>query len=293
MAANIVSQMGAVQFIENMDRTTLTISDEEFEKNVEAAVSAIAEKHRLESPPTSATAEKPPQSMIGMGESSSTRPSMDNDATTRSSYTPRQSTSNDDNGEYDEKAAITGLLRTIQRPLSTIGRMFSDNDEPIAGSSSASGRSPAHTPLPDARPSAIQRVSSHQTRYTAEEAAARQASAEAAEAHRLHRAEHANVVETLAGMFPDLDRDIISDVVYQKEGRYVRPTISHLLYDLLTGSMSQCRPRRGCLSCTVCISVQGQREFGKLDLAQRDEERVEMIPASALAIFEDRLAQTP
>lgn len=222
MAANIVFQMGAVQFIENMDRTTLTISDEEFEKNVEAAVSAIAEKHRLESPPTSATAEKPPQSLGGMGESSSTRPSMDNDAITRSSYTPRQSTSNDDSGEYDEKAAITGLLRTIQRPLSTIGRMFSDNDEPMAGSSSASGRSPAHTPLPDARPSAGQRAPSHQSRYTAEEAAARQASAEAAEAHRLHRAEHANVVETLAGMFPDLDRDIISDVVYQKEGRYVK-----------------------------------------------------------------------
>lgn len=221
--------MGAVQFIENMDRTTLTISDEEFEKNVEAAVSAIAEKHRLESPPTSATAEKPPQSLAGMGESSSTRPSMDSDAVTRSSYTPRQSTSNDDSGEYDEKAAITGLLRTIQRPLSTIGRMFSDNDEPIAGSSSASGRSPAHTPLPDSRPNTGQRVSSHQSRYTAEEAAARQASAEAAEAHRLHRAEHANVVETLAGMFPDLDRDIISDVVYQKEGRYVSPHVTLLL----------------------------------------------------------------
>lgn len=220
--------MGAVQFIENMDRTTLTISDEEFEKNVEAAVSAIAEKHRLESPPTSATSEKPPQSLAGMGESSSTRPSMDNDAITRSSYTPRQSTSNDDSGEYDEKAAITGLLRTIQRPLSTIGRMFSDNDEPMAGSSSTSGRSPAHTPLPDSRPNTGQRVSSHQSRYTAEEAAARQASAEAAEAHRLHRAEHANVVETLAGMFPDLDRDIISDVVYQKEGRYVGP-LFHLM----------------------------------------------------------------
>lgn len=221
--------MGAVQFIENMDRTTLTISDEEFEKNVEAAVSAIAEKHRLESPPTSATSEKPPHSLAGMGDSSSTRPSMDNDAVTHSSYTPRQSTSNDDSGDYDEKAAITGLLRTIQKPLSTIGRMFSDSDEPVAGSSSASGRSPAHTPLSDSRPNTgTQRVASHQSRYTAEEAAARQASAEAAEAHRLHRAEHANVVETLAGMFPDLDRDIISDVVYQKEGRYVRPGVTLL-----------------------------------------------------------------
>lgn len=54
---------------------------------------------------------------------------------------------------------------------------------------------------------------------SAEEAAARQASAEAAEAQRLHRAEHQNVVETLSGMFPDLDREIISDVVVQKQGR--------------------------------------------------------------------------
>ncbi|KUI63650.1 Vacuolar protein sorting-associated protein 9a [Cytospora mali] len=207
------SLMGAIQFIENMDRTTLTISDEEFERNVEAAVSAIAERHRLESPPTSATAERPPQSLSGLGESSSTRPSMDNDAVAHS-YTERRSTSsNEDSGEYDEKAAITGLLRSIQKPLSTIGRMFSDSDEPLIGSSSASARSPAHTPQPEAR------AASQYSRYSAEEAAARQASAETAEAQRLHRAEHANIVETLAGMFPDLDKEIISDVVYQKEGR--------------------------------------------------------------------------
>lgn len=207
--------MGAIQFIENMDRTTLTISDEEFEKNVEAAVSAIAEKHRLESPPTSTTNDKPPMAFPYPGESSSTRPSMDNDAIPQSSYTPRHST--EESGDYDEKAAITGLLRTIQRPLSTIGRMFSDSDDPPGPSSSSSqqhnaARSPAHTPGAERGP-----------RYSAEEAAARQASAEVAEAHRLHRAEHANIVETLAGMFPDLDRDIISDVVYQKEGRYVAP----------------------------------------------------------------------
>lgn len=209
------SLMGALQFIENMDRTTLTISDEEFEKNVEAAVSAIAEKHRLESPPTSATSERAPEPFGAQGESSSPRPSMDRDAVARSSYTDRRSTSSneDDSGEYDEKAAITGLLRSIQRPLSTIAGMFTDSEEPAVGSSSASNRSPAHTPQPEAR------AASQHKRYTAEEAAARQASAETAEAQRLHRAEHANIVETLAGMFPDLDKDIISDVVYQKEGR--------------------------------------------------------------------------
>jgi hypothetical protein len=223
--------MGAIQFIENMDRTTLTITDDEFEHNVEAAVSAIAEKHRSESPPP-----PPPQSEkqaslkpphTGGSGSSPTRASFDVDRPA----TPRRSTSSNeprDSGEYsgsDEKAAITGLLRSIQRPLSTIGRIFSD--EPSASSSSsapppsASIASPARTPQPERGPGEGGGDLRARQRLSAEEAAARQASAEAAEAQRLSRAEHANVVETLAGMFPDLDRDIISDVVYQKEGRYV------------------------------------------------------------------------
>ncbi|AEO55041.1 hypothetical protein MYCTH_2298407 [Thermothelomyces thermophilus ATCC 42464] len=222
------SLMGAIQFIENMDRTTLTISDEEFEQNVEAAVSAIAEKHRSESPPppppqSEKSAALRPPTASGSG-SSSTRPSLDVDRPA----SPRRSTPPDeprDSGEYsgsDEKAAITGLLRSIQKPLSTIGRIFSD--EPSSSSSSAAAAatsgntgiaSPARTPQPE-RGDADLRA---RQRMSAEEAAARQASAEAAEAQRLQRAEHANVVETLAGMFPDLDREVISDVVYQKQGR--------------------------------------------------------------------------
>ncbi len=217
--------MGAIQFIENMDRTTLTITDDEFEQNVEAAVSAIAEKHRSQSPPPP----PPPDSeklklpnFRGSGPSS-TRPSLDIDRP----VSPRQPASPneppDSGGEYsgsDEKAAITGLLRSIQKPLSTIGRIFSDEPVPSSSSTSAAGpasasiASPARTPQPPEDLRARQRLS-------AEEAAARQASAEVAEAQRLHRAEHANVVETLAGMFPDLDREVISDVVYQQEGRYV------------------------------------------------------------------------
>lgn len=216
------SLMGAIQFIENMDRTTLTITDDEFEKNVEAAVSAIAEKHRSESPPP-----LPPQSEkqsslrppdaggVGDAKTSPTRSSFEGDNTLRPA-SPRRSTSSNegrDSGEYsgnDEKAAITGLLRTIQKPLSTIGRMFSE--EPSAGPSVAS---PARTPQPERG----DRDLHHRQKLSAEEAAARQASAETAEAQRLSRAEHTTVVETLAGMFPDLDREIISDVVYEKEGR--------------------------------------------------------------------------
>jgi hypothetical protein len=216
--------MGAIHFIENMDRTTLTISDEEFEANVEASVSAIAEKHRAESPPPPQPQTGNPTNTLrppGVGESSSssTRPSLDADASLHPS-TPRHSTSSNegrDSGEYsgsDEKAAISGLLRSIQKPLSTIGRIFTE--EPNSSTSPERSLSnPARTPQPD-RASGVPRA---RQGLSAEEAAARQASAEAAEAQRLHRAEHANIVETLASMFPDLDREIISDVVYEKEGR--------------------------------------------------------------------------
>ncbi|EGO59655.1 hypothetical protein NEUTE1DRAFT_121413 [Neurospora tetrasperma FGSC 2508] len=206
------SLMGAIQFIENMDRTTLTITDEEFEKNVEAAVSAIAEKHRAESPPPPEQFEKSAAvPMLSAGESSQVRASLDvgGPATPRRSSSSNEARESSEYGANEEKAAIAGLLSTIQKPLSTIGRFFSD--EGASSSADQDVPSPAHTPLPEQE--------ARRQRLSAEEAAARQASAEAAEAQRLFRAEHANVVETLAGMFPDLDREVISDVVYQKEGR--------------------------------------------------------------------------
>ncbi|KAI8718921.1 hypothetical protein NCS52_00672200 [Fusarium sp. LHS14.1] len=208
------SLMGAIQFIENMDRTTLTITDDEFEKHVEAAVSAIAEKHAQSPQATQQPVFN--EKSVPPGEPSS-RQSLDGQTTPAS----RRSTSND-GYTGDDRAAITGLLKTIQRPLSTIGRMFSEEPVPTSepGPSSAprtpappeqlrqSREEPREPPHPASR---------HE--LSAEEAAARQASAEAAEAQRLSRAEHANVVETLAGMFPDLDKEVISDVVYEKEGR--------------------------------------------------------------------------
>ncbi|KAG5958624.1 hypothetical protein E4U57_001222 [Claviceps arundinis] len=239
------SLMGAIQFIENMDRSSLTIPDEEFEANVEAAVSVIAEKHQATSPPLPQIPfnEKAPASHTG---GSSGRPSIDNP---EGASAPRHSTSSYEGDAPDGAAAMSGLLRTFQKPLSTIGRIFSDdNSLPTVGSGSGSGgrssrasrgrRSPqayyqSQPPsghLPPAQQQQQQMFQQQQqqiqqqealTRHAlpAEEAAARQASAEAAEAQRLQRAEHVNVVETLSGMFPDLDKDIISDVVYQKQGR--------------------------------------------------------------------------
>jgi hypothetical protein len=198
--------MGAVQFIENMDRTTLTITDAEFEANVEAAVSAIAEKHQAANSPR--IPDRNQQVFNEKSPLSPTEPAprRSRDDQTRKSYEGTNS---------NDTMAMGGLLKTIQNPLSTIGRIFSDD----GGQSSApSPPVPPTTPRPPHPGSTAQRPSSRHA-LSAEEAAARQASAEAAEAQRLHRAEHANVVETLSGMFPDLDKEIISDVVHQKQGR--------------------------------------------------------------------------
>lgn len=247
----ISSLMGAIQFIENLDRTSLTISDDEFEKHVEKAVSAIAEKHSEEE-----TAPPPLPSRHGSQVSSNHLPISEKSTISRPEVTPRNSLDAEralatprrdrslrgtDSDEGDDMAAVTGLLKTIQKPLSTIGRIFSDDSTPV--SEKEKGLQPPLTPQPPRRQSpsatssasdsgqrrsaeAAERQQSAQLaqKMSAEDAAARQASAEAEEARRLRVREESNVVETLCGMFPGLDREVIMDVVRANEGRYVSPS---------------------------------------------------------------------
>jgi hypothetical protein len=212
-----------------LDRTSLTVSDEEFERNVEQAVSAIAEQNREsesladKSPPQPPTPGGPSQSQAGPSRKDASQSSDD-----------------------DTSAPVAGLLRTIQKPLTTIGRIFSDDGE--TGLSQDRPLQPAATPQPAVAPPRLtpnvyqpprsstegRRSSDERSRPSgdgsgakknltrvldAQDAAARQASAEDAEARRIQRAEHNNVVETLSNMFPNLDRDVIDDVVKMKEGR--------------------------------------------------------------------------
>ncbi|CCU75364.1 vacuolar protein sorting-associated protein 9 [Blumeria hordei DH14] len=221
------SLLGAVHFIENLDRTTLTISDEDFEKNVEAAVSAIAERHQAQIEDS-----LPP-----------TETSIDNQDTATHQLkkieysTPRKKSVGDyDNGSTtDEKVAIGGLLRSIQRPLSSIGRMFSE-DIAISQNNSQTGSvrttqasysqisrpaSPSVSrdcskTIPQATES--QNIPPHISKQTG--VAFNDVSGSGLpEVRHAQQTDYANVVETLAGMFPDLDRDVISDVVTQKNGR--------------------------------------------------------------------------
>jgi hypothetical protein len=272
----ISSLMGAIQFIEGLDRTSLTVSDAEFEQNVEAAVSAIAEKHSQLSPTTSAESSTAPTLRVETEHPPHTPSShrrmpsphlhhlFEKSALSRPEVTPRNSLDAERAGPIraasyrnaksessdqpeSENAAVAGLLRTIQKPLSTIGRIFSDTDTsptaPTANTTSAGPPSPSsisshhqqqqqgqyagtpqHAPLSEKeqlRRSADEQRHRERTRLSAEDAAARQASAEAEEARKIQRQEHMVVVETLAGMFPALDREVIDDVVRMKEGRYV------------------------------------------------------------------------
>ncbi|KAL1962822.1 hypothetical protein VTN77DRAFT_9097 [Rasamsonia byssochlamydoides] len=221
------SLSGAIHFIETLDRTSLTVSDEEFERNVEAAVQAIAESNR--------------EAEAAAAASNSVEP---NRAAVSTEVTPRNSAEGERYPQRKDGATsveedntpVAGLLRTIQKPLSTIGRIFSDEPDspqerriqqptgppPVTASRpSPEGYPPPGSNVEERRPGDPSRRSAtqRQTTFDAEEAAARQASAEAAEARRIQRAEHNDVVETLCGMFPNLDREVIDDVVRMKEGR--------------------------------------------------------------------------
>ncbi|KEQ72241.1 hypothetical protein M436DRAFT_16856, partial [Aureobasidium namibiae CBS 147.97] len=231
----ISSLMGVVTFIENLDRTNLTITDEEFEKNVEAAVSQIAEGHKADEDEASTHDRVASSSSHSTHpqfneKSSLSRPEVNTRNSTEGERTPLHrggsTRSRNSAGESeDDNAAVTGLLRTIQKPLSTIGRMFSDEGQTSSSSprqlatpqpNSTPRLSPGLPPLPQQRNSAedVRRLRSPERN-----SAARQASTDMAEAQRIQAQEHQVVVETLQGMFPDLDREVISDVVRMKEGR--------------------------------------------------------------------------
>jgi hypothetical protein len=167
------SLMGVVTFIEGLDRTGLTISDEEFESNVEQAVSAIAEGHKAEeqqrSQPTGpvpglhhlsekSTPSRPevtPRNSMD-GERSSPRKSSSQRRSTshqrqQQQQTPKQKPSDTIYGtgmQDEEFDAVGGLLRSIQKPLSSIGRIFSDDGSDSSNRSTPPPMPPRSTTSP-------------------------------------------------------------------------------------------------------------------------------------------------
>lgn len=223
------SLMGVVTFIEGLDRTSLTISDDDFEHNVEQAVSAIAEGHRAEELRPQSQPSAPVPGLHHLSEKSTpSRPevtprnSMDGE---RSS--PRKSTSQRSGPppsrqqqreqqqqqqqhqpasdtiygtgmQDDEFDAVGGLLRSIQKPLSSIGRIFSDD-----GSSSDRQTPPPMPPRSTTSPfpgnnnnsTARERTSEERQHARAEREALKRASVEAEEGRKARAREMRLVVE--------------------------------------------------------------------------------------------------
>lgn len=194
----------------------MTISDEDFEKNVEASVSQIAEGHVAES-----LQSNNPGVFV-------------TDDSERSHHTappplPKRSRSPLPGTDSDEEhAAVAGLLRTIQKPLSTIGRLFSD-DNSYSAATNQSG--PPSTPQPPRKlsPLNVSQPAESSTgppptptrisQMSAEDSAARQASKEAEEARKIRIGQESHDVDTLCVMFPALEREVVIDVVRANEGR--------------------------------------------------------------------------
>jgi Rab5 GDP/GTP exchange factor len=111
--------MGAIQFIENLDKTSLTISDAEFEINVETAISAIAERH----------IEKAPLSAFDLASEPSE--SREEEMITRNLMEPDDSLGSSPDSLVigkgsDGSISVNELLRTVQKPLTGMERIFSD-----------------------------------------------------------------------------------------------------------------------------------------------------------------------
>jgi hypothetical protein len=216
------SLMGVVTFIEGLDRTGLTISDEEFESNVEQAVSAIAEGHKAEEQQRSQPTGPVPGLHHLSEKSTPSRPevtprnSMDGERSSpRKSNSQRSSTSRQQQQQQQEQTpknkpsdtiygtgmqdeefdAVGGLLRSIQKPLSSIGRIFSDDGSDSSNSRTPPPMPPRSTTSPFPGNNKSQNSEQRQQARAAEREALTRASVEAEESRKARAKELRLVVE--------------------------------------------------------------------------------------------------
>lgn len=218
------SLQGAVSFIETLDRSSLSISDEEFNKNVDISVKNMADKS-MSALEVANLNINPPRTPVQTYATSPQRvdsPKSNlvdvSDAAQRKTPTSGRSTPGAGLAPSTVLQNSAGLLAA---PFKSLGRLF--ESEPT---------SPAPTPTPESQ--SLQPEPIHPTptypedkkegdkkshKPSPEELAARQVSAEEQEARRISQLEFDSVVETLSQMFPLLDREVIVDVVTEKQGR--------------------------------------------------------------------------
>lgn len=219
------SLQGAVSFIETLDLTSLSITEEEFNRNMDAAELAKKKAQSVRSEST-----HPP---------STPERSATPDPSSRRLDSPRAQS-----GNLTPSAVLQNSAGLLAVPFKSFTKFFDaepsspptkpatpaiegtiiqPDQETLQDSSRKLHEAAAHekqmlqqqragdffTPPPDASNS----------RLSPEELAARQVSAEEEEARRISRKEFKSVVNTLSQMFPALDRNIIVDVATETQGR--------------------------------------------------------------------------
>lgn len=200
------SLIGAVSFIEQLDRSQLSITDEEFEQNVEESIKNIVEPQKKEEDSRLKT--HPGIKNVSLSnETPPVTPERQSSPDSRSA--PESSSATDDINTAGSGMNASQVLYSsaglFTAPFRSLSKLFeSDPADAEAGAdltNSKSNRSPDGGVL------------------LPEELAARQVSAEEHEARRISQKEFESVADTLKQMFPILDRDIIEDVLRGQDGR--------------------------------------------------------------------------
>ena len=165
-----------------MERSYLTIEQVEFDRQVERAVAQLAEEEREEQEQRYLAAQQhAPRDLLVRGSATA--------------------------------------INTIRKPLSSLGKMFTDQDQ-LALRKSSSEDLLSHTEdKTQPNPATQSDDASRRRVQSAQEQAERLASAEQTQAERIQREEHDKTLGALRAMFPDLDPEVVEAVVEAKQGR--------------------------------------------------------------------------
>ncbi|KAK9235669.1 hypothetical protein V1525DRAFT_256650 [Lipomyces kononenkoae] len=219
------SLQGALSFIESLDRTALNITDEEFEERVVQSVAMIQEKadrndERTDTSSSSPVSSSAPAALRARTQTPPSRPFSPADMADVASGVASQvqeALSATFTAPFKQFSKLFDSDETDadeERKRSILSRARNFRDRASSTSQPALSQSPQQSNSNDHR-----RTTSTASQIDLTSAAASQASEEAREAQQRERQEHKNVVETLQQMFPNLDIEVIEDVVSQKHGR--------------------------------------------------------------------------
>ena len=182
------SLIGAISFVESLDRSGLSISNEEFERNVEQSVRKIAEPII-----------KTDEAKIKKSGNTAAMNLIDDHPpfTPDRVQTPSTDVTSTTATGMNASSVLLNFAGLLSAPFKSISKLFETVE--------SSNEGPKEEEQKDSK-------------VSPQELAARQASAEEHEARRIEM-EFESVASTLGQMFPLLDREVIRDVLREKQGR--------------------------------------------------------------------------